>query len=135
MDEIHEWRDQYGADLVSLHVSRDVLNGDEGTAGLAYTLNSLNSEYDWPAWAFSAIVVEQYHPYLLIHEIGHNLGCSHSKYDLGSNGLFDYSHGWIWDSYCSVMSYTQEDTYKRVGVFSNPDILDHGLPTGDPKGG
>jgi len=131
MDEVHDWRDHYGADLVTLLVSRSVLVGDENILGRGY---QLTSELGDPDLGFSLVVTGgPGPPYTFIHEIGHNMGCGHYKDDNQSEyRLFNYSHGWRWDSYCSVMSYT-DGIYQQVGVFSNPDVLDHGLPTGDPN--
>jgi len=38
MDEVHDWRDQYGADLIALLVSRDLLLYSANVAGIAIQL-------------------------------------------------------------------------------------------------
>ena len=130
MDEVHDWRNQYGADLVSLLVSRSTLRYSSTFAGFANQLDKVSGN---PDEAFSVTAVENSN-YTFIHEIGHNLGCGHSKYQVNYNygGLFDYSYAWRWGSYCSVMSYP-EGVYTRTGIFSNPDVLDHNLPAGNPN--
>jgi hypothetical protein len=127
MEEVRDWRDQYGADLVTLLVGRKALVNSDFTAGLSSQLTDISGN---PEDAFSVAVIE-YLNYTFIHEIGHNMGCGHSKYQSTYNygGLFDFSYGWRWGNHCSVMSYT-EGIYTRVGIFSNPDIIDHGLPSG-----
>lgn len=70
MDDIHELRDQYGADYVVLLV-------DCSCSGVAYLTH--NSEY-----AFSVTDID-YIPYFTFHhEIGHNSDLSHDKDNAGS---------------------------------------------------
>jgi predicted outer membrane repeat protein len=130
IDEIHSWRNQYGADLVSLLVSRKLLRNSNNYFGYASQLTKASGNSNE---AFSVIVTE-YLNYTFIHELGHNMGCGHSKYQSIYNygGLFSYSYGWSWTTHCSVMSYP-ENNYTRIGIFSNPDVLDDDTPTGDYK--
>ena len=89
MDEIHEWRDQYGADLVSLLFL--------GPGGFGFQLPNLEGN---PEYGFSVVGVEVTDINTIAkeftHEIGHNLGCHHSVYQryLSGPGLFPYSAGW-----------------------------------------
>lgn len=134
MDDIHILRDTYGADLVALIGDiRDtgglgwLLNWDKGLPDYAFSVNSIRAVYDG---------------YTLIHEMGHNMGAHHSRDQLSSpapaeGGLFKYSTGWRWidsngKSYASVMTYPEGST--RVPVFSNPDVLWNGVPTGSYTG-
>ena len=128
MEEVRDWRDQYGADLVTLLVSRKALLNNSSIVGLA---NQLTNPSGNANDAFSVILTE-YLNYTFIHEIGHNMGCGHSKYQVIYNygGLFDYSYGWRWPGYCSVMSYP-EDNHIRTNIFSNPKVINHNFPTGD----
>jgi hypothetical protein len=130
MDEVHYWRDIYGADLVQLFcVVNDV-------AGRAYLLTSESGQ---PAYAFSLTDIRYANSYTTIHEMGHNMGCHHHKQDSSPGpGLFDYSAGWRFSylllPHCTVMAYT--DDYRiRVPYFSNPDITFYGIPTGHPDDG
>ena len=134
MDEVHTWRSQYGADLVSLYAYV------EDVGGVGWLLNSSSG---LPEYGFSLTRVQQTGgtSYTHIHEMGHNMGCDHRKDQSTAPGpgLFDYSAGWRWvgnDSgkYCSVMSY-EEDDYSRVGHFSNPSINYQGVPTGHAADG
>jgi len=131
MDEVHQWRDEHGADLVALFaLVYDV-------AGRGY---QLWDEGGRPDRGFSLTAIQYArNSYTHIHEMGHNMGCHHHKQDSWPGpGLFDYSAGWRWTKwglpYCTVMAYT--DGYRiRVAHFSNPDIDYGGSPTGDPDDG
>jgi len=133
MDDVHTWRNQYGADIVGLFTKV------EDTGGLGWLLNSASGQ---PTHAFSISRVQQVGwTYTYIHEMGHNMGCGHRK-DQASQpgpGLFSYSAGWHWvgnDSgkYCSVMSY-DDGGYSTVANFSNPNILYQGVATGHAADG
>lgn len=133
MDEVHEWRDLYGADLVGLIADvRDV-------GGIGWLLNR---EHGSPSYGFTVNSINYLHlTYTLIHEIGHNMGCHHSRnqmtYPADDRALFPYSTGWRWNglsgqSYASVMTYHERSI--GVPIFSNPDILWDGVPTGSYEG-
>ncbi len=133
MDIVHTWRDQYGADLVAL-----ITEGNQG--GISWL-------YKGPAWdaeqyGFSVSNVNKVGTtYLLIHEIGHNLGAHHHKKQSHQPGpntdLNNYSAGWRFqvDStwYSTVMSYSDGFFFRsgtpcagmnsiEVGYFSTPLI-------------
>lgn len=136
MDEVHTWRNSYGADFVCLF-------SDTATAGgLGWLLTSPSGR---PEYAFCLARVQQTDwTYTVVHEWGHNMGCSHSKTQTSqpweSGDFRSYSAGWQWDDtkaksvwpntqrgYCSVMTYEDFDNdgtqdYERVAHFSNPSI-------------
>ncbi len=88
MDEVHTWRTQYGADIVSL------LTTANDTGGLGYLLNSTSG---WPTYAFNLTRVQQAaSSYTLVHEAGHNMGAHHHKGQTTQPGpgLYNYSAGW-----------------------------------------
>lgn len=133
MDEVHQWRDTRGADLVALFANT--------TGGIGWLLTSTRGS---PRYAFSLTGVRQAATsYTLVHEMGHNMGLHHhaaQTFQPGP-GLFDYSAGWRWTGndnrhYCSVMTYPSgiyfDDgvTHRMVPYFSNPDILHLEVPTG-----
>jgi len=139
MDEVHEMRRQYQADLVQLLVT------DSNWGGLAFGLQTTAGMYEW---GFSTVLISQADQ-TSIHEIGHNLGLGHgaNMIDAPLHCLFDYSYGWDWtgtslnprntNQYCSVMSYESGNYYTdrvpryRVPYFSNPDVVHQGQPTGN----
>jgi hypothetical protein len=129
MDEVHDLRDEYGADMVCLFADVDY------TGGIAWLLDSSSGE---PDLAFSMARIQQSDwSYTVVHEWGHNMGCGHSKTQTTQNGpgIYSYSAGWQWSDsassatigFCSVMTYENFDSsgsneYVRVAHFSNPDI-------------
>ncbi len=129
MEEVLDWRDKYGADLVTLLVSNRILQNSNNIAGVANQLTNVSGNSN----DVFSVIVTRFSNYTFIHELGHNMGCGHSKYQSTYNygGLFSYSYGWRWANLCSIMSYPESD-YIRIGIFSNPNILDYGLPAGDP---
>jgi hypothetical protein len=140
LDEVHALRDEYGADFVCL------LEYEITTGGLGWlqTHSSGDSEYAFClAW-----VGQTAWTYTVVHEWGHNMGCSHSKSQPVQPWEFNdfrlYSAGWQWDDslsssdgYCSVMTYEDfgSKTYERVAHFSNPDIDYNGNATGHVANG
>lgn len=135
LDEVHEWRDAYGADLVAMFAAV------QDAGGLGWVLNSPSGA---PDWGFTLTRVQQAastltHP----HEMGHNLGLHHhaeQNFQPGP-GLFSYSAGWRWigsngNPYCSVMTYgsgsyfDDNRTHQMVAHFSNPEIDYSGVSTG-----
>jgi len=140
MDEVHTWRNQYGADLVQL------FEQIEDVGGLGWLLDIPTGD---PGYGFSLVRVQQASSgYTSIHEFGHNMGCHHHKEQLyqPGPGLFDYSAGWRWvdsddDYYCTVMTYQSGEYFPdghyafQVPYFSNPDVYYEGYSTGDVADG
>ncbi|MDR1517719.1 MAG: M12 family metallo-peptidase [Dysgonamonadaceae bacterium] len=137
MDNVHQLRTQYGADLVQL------ISSDAG-GGLGYLINSSGGNY---RYCFSVVNVTQVggdYP-CSVHELGHNMGLSHGANMLDysvSKGLFSYSFGWDWIGndgrrYTSVMGYWSPESYAdnqrryNTAYFSNPNVSHQGVPTGD----
>jgi GNAT superfamily N-acetyltransferase len=146
MDIVQTWRDTYGADIVTLLADVD----DVG--GVGYLLTT---RFGDPDYAFNLNRVQQAHSsYTVIHEIGHNMGCSHHKQQLFQPGPTEWddwpenvwSAGWRWlgtnsTQYCSTMTYEAADAFAddipsiRIAYFSNPLISYEGKPTGHPVDG
>jgi hypothetical protein len=133
MDEVHQWRNSYSADLVQLMA----LVNDTG--GISYVMNKASGT---PTYAFSLVRVQQSGwTYTSIHELGHNLGCGHRKDQAvqPGPGLFSYSAGWRWigsdgKRYCSIMSYQDDwdgNKVTQVPYFSSPLIYYLGAAVGD----
>lgn len=129
MDQIHSWRNTYGADLVSLIAKQGFLE----PCGVGYLLPSLSSSYN--IYGFSWVADNCLADFTFAHELGHNMGCHHAVGDSGTargDGLYNYSHGWRWtgDSgtqFRSIMAYSPGTVVQH---FSNPNIYFDGQPTG-----
>lgn len=124
LDEVHDLRDQYGADLVTIYARVD------DTGGLAWRLNDpLGS----PRFGFSLNRVQQtVSGFTVVHELGHNMGLSHSRTqeiqqaDI-QGGVFQESVGYqsLDDGTHTVMAYTTYTggvSLSSIPVFSNPDM-------------
>jgi hypothetical protein len=128
--EVREWRDLYGADLVTfVSTARDY-------DGMAWLLQRRGGS---PSAGFS--VVTYLRGFTFIHELGHNLGAHHRRdqRDQPGPGIFWYSAGWRWRGsdarrYCSVMSYQDswnDKSVDRAPYFSSPLVEYQGAPTGN----
>ncbi|MCC6793949.1 MAG: hypothetical protein IT366_02435 [Candidatus Hydrogenedentes bacterium] len=129
MNEVHVARDALGADMVALIINF----GDD--CGRGYILPSLDEDHSDLAFSVT------YHPcatgsFTFAHELGHNLGCHHDLQNAPDGGLFSDSLGWHWGEstnpgydgkYRSIMAYVPGE---RAQLFSNPDVMYGGEPTG-----
>ncbi len=146
MEEVHDWREIYGADLVAIFANVS----DVG--GLAWLLTWKTG---MPELGFSLTRVQQASiAYTHIHEMGHNMGCHHHKEQNTSPGPTQWndweeniwSAGWRWmgddnQMYCNVMTYSGGQFFEdgidaeTVPYFSNPDIEYMGDYAGHPEHG
>ena len=106
---------------------------------------------DFEDRGFNVVVMDQIGApsYSLLHEIGHNMGCTHNREDAMNRGIpdtdpsnnsifkaFNYGKRWIVDGqgYRTIMAYDTEDTStynNRIPYFSNPLIQYQGVTTGN----
>ena len=138
----HQWRDTYGADLVAMLVDTE---SSSGTAGMAFLLTDPAGQ---PDYAFSVSAIRSVDvSHTLTHEAGHNLGCTHSKFQLVNPGpntaLNTYSAGWYFtgtDSvpYHTIMAYGDDGSgkiYTEAPLFSTPLLSHQGTVAGDALDG
>ncbi len=145
LDQLHTLRDQYGADLVSVLISQ----GDGSLGGIANTMSYPSLEFGESG--FNVVVMDQIGApsYSLLHEIGHNMGCTHNREDAMNRGVpdtdpsnnslfkqFNYGKRWITDGqgYRTIMAYDTDGTStysNRIPYFSNPSIEYQGISTGN----
>ncbi|MEQ8524268.1 zinc-dependent metalloprotease [Gracilimonas sp.] len=132
MEEIHDLRDQHGADIVSLIVRIS------DTGGLGWRLGSSGGE---EAYAFNLNRVQQVAGgYTLIHEIGHNMGNAHSRTQDESaakdaGGLYHYSVGYqdSTNDFYTIMAYNNTkggQVLNSAPVFSSPGLTFQGHSAG-----
>ena len=138
-DHIHELRDRLGADFVSLIVEDtdpDILGGK--TCGMAPVMQELSPDFAY--LAFSVVSREcAGDNWTLAHEVGHNQGCAHDRENSSNEGLFSYSYGYHLSGdtrgWGTIMAYDDaENTWQRIGKFSNPNRSHDDVATGVPIG-
>ena len=132
MEEAHQLRDQYGADVVASILS------EPNTGGIAWVNFSTAGS---SSLAFSVNRVQQIASnYTLVHEFGHNIGNVHSRNQTSAQadefgGLFVYSTGNLFatpeGNYATIMAYN-DVIFQTVPYFSNPQVQLSGTPTGNP---
>ena len=147
MDEVHDLRDNYAADLVALIVDRRF-----DTCGEAERSNR------WPTTSYSAFSVsktycnsDEFIP-ALEHELGHSMGLSHDRYSEihvcceSLNKPTAYSHGYVnqrafepgapeRSRWVTIMAYSDQCRHAGFGCshikrFSNPRLTFRGDPLG-----
>ncbi|MEW5798941.1 MAG: M12 family metallo-peptidase, partial [Bacteroidota bacterium] len=127
MDEIHNIRNRYGADVCVL-----IFNNDDycGMASRIAPVNDANTAF-----------CEVYYDcatgyYSFAHEIGHLQGARHN---LGADPTltpYQYGHGYVYPSggWRTIMAYNASNCLNgyctRLQYWSNPDILYNGIPMG-----
>ena len=121
MDEAHDLRDATGADLVAV-----ISESGIGICGVAYLApESQGSGFSLTAQSCAIGNLT------FAHELGHNQGATHDVDNAGGS-YREYGFGWRWTTTGgslrrSVMAYSPGS---RRPQFSNPDVLNGGVPTG-----
>ena len=94
MDSVHDRRNELGADLVHLLTTVDP-DTRPSAGGVAQGDFSFNSTFDF----------EAHYNFITAHEIGHNFGILHDRYDVNRR-LQTYQHGFATRScHVTIMSY------------------------------
>lgn len=126
LENVPQWRDESGADLVSLFTTH--------SGGLAYLYSGGVNSADF---GFSVVGVSNAEA-TFIHEIGHNLGLEHDRENKNTSGdpLYSYAFGWRFTpanapELRTIMAYAPG---VQIPYFSNPDVTYMGTPTGVPIG-
>ena len=140
MDHVHERRDMYGADLVHILVGRS------DVCGRAW-INRGESPADGEALGFG-LTVDYCGGLVFAHELGHNMGLRHDRYQLGvprTGSHYGYVNQRMFEPgapgsarwHTIMASGTQcwaiaEYYCERIGYFSNPENNYNGDPMGVP---
>ncbi len=130
-------RSQVGADLVVL--LRPYVG--DGVCGVAWVGGYLaNGNFSRSRrYGYSHVSIDC-SDVVLPHELGHNMGLTHSRRQDGSGGTFPWALGHGVDNrFATVMAYAQAFGAPRVSLFSSPNLTCNGLPCGvdrnDPVNG
>jgi hypothetical protein len=138
------WRDTYGADLVAMLVDT---GSAYGAVGIGYLLSTYSGS---PGYAFTVSAIRSVDiSHTLTHEVGHNLGCHHSKYQTQSPGpntdLNSYSAGWYFTgtnatAYHTIMAYNDQNgdgyaDHSEAPLFSAPWLFYQGGLAGNSADG
>ena len=135
LDNIHNWRDTYAADIVSLWVE----NGG-GLCGCGYFMENVSSAFSESAFNVVARNCATGY-YSFGHEMGHNMGAMHDWYvDNGTNPYL-YAHGYVntTNRWRTIMAYNNVCSdlglyCTRIQYWSNPSVSYQGNPTGIAEG-
>ena len=154
LDEIHDLRDSYAADLVHLALGSGCTSF--GSIGLAYVMDDPSPSFE--SSAFSASVFCDLNlsgtglsSLAFAHELGHNMGLQHDRYTgpRALNKPYPYSHGYVNQKafedgaaerarWRTIMSYNNQCA--DAGIFCRP-LLRFSNPyqrypdaSGDPMG-
>ena len=87
MDEVHQLRERYQADLVAL-----VVDNGGGSCGIAYVMAN-GPRASFASSAFSVTARDCITNNTLAHEMGHNMGNAHDRAN-GSSSVYPYSYGY-----------------------------------------
>jgi len=121
-------RSQVGADLVVL--MRPYVG--DGICGIAW-LGGYGQNGDFSRsrrYGYSHVSIDCGDE-VLGHELGHNMGLSHSRRQDGQGATFPWALGHGVDrSFVTVMAYGQVFGAPRVPLFSSPDLVCNGVPCG-----
>ena len=140
MDDVHERRDMYGADLVHILVGRS----DVG--GRAYFNRGDSAASDEP-FGFG-LTLSWCGGLCFAHELGHNMGLNHERYQLGvprTGSHYGYVNQRMFEPgapgsarWYTIMAYGTQCREvagyycERIGYFSNPENNYNGDPMGVP---
>lgn len=133
LEGLDQLRAEHGADIVVLFWPMDLET--RGACGVAFLPDNSGGSYD-PLVGVQVTndgvsnwsVCDDY---VFVHELGHNLGALHQRFPgepAGSNYAFVVEG--VFNTIMGSFGSAQADRFRRIGAFSNPDILCAGVPCG-----
>ncbi len=135
LDSIHNWRNTYAADIVSLWVE----NGG-GFCGCGYFMNNVSTAFAENAFNVVARGCATGY-YSFGHEMGHNMGAMHDWYVDNGINPYPYAHGYAntTNRWRTIMAYNNACNAlgfncTRIKYWSNPSVTYQGSPTGVAEG-
>lgn len=136
MDEIHDLRDTFGADIVAL-----ITEDGGGYCGVAALMTSVSTSMKSSAFCVVKRSCATGY-YSFGHELGHIMGARHDRYvDNTDNSPYQYNHGYVnvSEQWRTIMAYNNEcsdaSSYCwRINYWSNPNKTYVGDPLGLAEG-
>ncbi len=122
MDEVHQARNDYGADLMHLIISPN----SSSFCGIGYLLGSLSSSFESSAFAVTRRTCISNRTFT--HECGHNMGCHHDAANAGA-AIFPYAYGYRTpdNALRTIMAYSPGT---RINRWSSPNVVFQGYTMG-----
>lgn len=131
MDEVHQVRNQVGADVVTL-----LLKSSDNPAGIGWLLRPLDAAFAPYAFNVTDICCATA-SLVFAHELGHNMGAAHDWFVDDEPGAFTYSHGYVAPgcAFKTIMAYGAEcPWFDPIAFFSNPSLQLETLAVGVAPG-
>ena len=132
---VSDLRERYGADLVVLMRTRDPQSNMCGLANLGgyRTLGDMTS-FGERDFAYSLVAIDCPVSSVLAHELGHNMGLTHSIREDGEGGTFPFATGYgVEGQFTTVMATPSRfGNGSRIARFSDPEADCKALPCGIP---
>ncbi len=132
---VEEMRQHYGADFVVLFDAAE----NSARCGLApiggFGMQGDFSDPAEKAFGYSWIAIDCLEDLVLAHELGHNMGLTHSHREDGYGGTFDFATGYgVDEEFATVMATpSQFSVPNRTAIFSNPDLQCGDTACGRPE--